>query len=65
MNYKPRTLDQLQKRIWFLQERLQMIKDTTIGPVDDFIVKFEMDTINNLKKQLRVRIACYLLCIGC
>lgn len=64
---KIRTLSELQDRIIFLQQRLaKMMADPT---ADDstkaFVNQFELQTIRDLKTQLRVRINWMLVCAGC
>lgn len=56
------TLDELQLRICFLEDRLQALKDA--GITNDVILKFEEQTIVMLKKSLQSRIVWWLRCTG-
>lgn len=64
---RPRTLNELQYRIAFLQDRMERyiergcVKTEYIAKVVDF----ERQTIDNLKGQLRNRQEWLLKCMGC
>ncbi len=66
MKTKIRTLTEIQLRIIFLQERLHKILKLSHLSNDEkkVISKFEQQTIDNLKGQLRFRIDWYLNCIN-
>lgn len=62
---KPRkviTLDELQYRICFLEDRLQAIHDK--GITNEAIIKYEEQTIIMLKQSLQARIVWWLRCTG-
>jgi FAD synthase len=56
------TLNELQTRICYLEERLQALHDA--GVTNDVIIKFEEQTIVLLKKSLQSRIVWWLRCTG-